>query len=290
MRRSFSIVLLAVALGGCGQERGGSGTAGLREDIAADAADDQPASAPATLAVAMPRIAYSYSYGFQVPEAELAPLVRQHRALCDRMGPQRCRLVGLEQGTGEGAYPTAKMELQVAAAEATRFGTELGRAATAAGGRTVDTTIGAEDLSKQMVDTAARIRTKEQVVGRLSEILRTRTGNVAQLVEAEKAIAQAQEELEAARGWMAQMAGRVAMSKVQINYSAATRTGNTLPSIGESLGRSFAAFGQSLAVLLNLLILLLPWVLLGGSVLLAVRAYRRRTAERATRADTDPVA
>ena len=238
----------------------------------APGAPSQPAAAAPA---ALPQIAYTYSFGFRLPSNAVADLQERHLDLCDRLGPARCRVVEMKRGSGSGEYVQAALKLQVAAAIARPFGQRLVATAGEAGGETVDRAIAAEDLSKQMVDTAARIRIKEALVDRLTALLATRSGNIAQAVEAERAVNAAQEDLEQARGWLVEMRGRVAMSTIDIGYtSAAPLGGGFADPLRESLGDVGALFSRSLAMLIMLAAGLLPWALLAGLAWWLFRRFR----------------
>jgi hypothetical protein len=242
-----------------------------------------------------PRIAYSYGYRFRIPAAALAGVQERHLQLCLELGELRCRVVSMrrsetraaapasDRGYGGGApaeQPGAALELQVATALAHQFGRSLGTAAGAAGGETVDRQITAEDLSRQMVDSEARIRTRETLIRRLSALLETRSGNIQQAVEAERAINEAQEELDAARIWLAEMRGRVTMSRIAIAYdpagaaAVAERERNPFAS---SLAQIAALTSHSFAALLLVFGVLLPWGAIVLLIVLAARWHRRRT-------------
>ncbi|MEA3018426.1 MAG: hypothetical protein QOI38_3148 [Sphingomonadales bacterium] len=242
---------------------------------------------------AAPRIAYSYAYRFRVPAAALAGVQERHLQLCLELGELRCRVVSMrrsetrpatvDHGYGGGApveQPGAALELQVATPLAHQFGRSLGAAAGAAGGETVDRQIAAEDLSRQMVDFEARIRTRETLIRRLSALLETRSGNIQQAVEAERAINEAQEELDAARTWLAEMRGRVTMSRIAIAYEAgpAATAGTERSPFASSLAQIAALTRHSFAALLLVFGVLLPWGAIVLLVVLAARWGRRRLA------------
>jgi hypothetical protein len=147
------------------------------------------------------------------------------------------------------------------------------------GGRAENAKIATEEVSKQIVDTEARIRQRELLVGRLTELLRKRTGRTADLLEAERSVTQAQEELDQARGWLNELKGRVAMSEFEISYaaiapSASSQTLGTY--LGEAAQGSGAVFQVGVRALLSLAIYLLPWLALLGLPVLALRALRKR--------------
>ena len=236
-----------------------------------------PGATPRALATTVPRIAYSYGYAFRLPVSAVATVQERHVALCHSLGTARCRVVGLHRGTGEDGAAVASLELQVAASIAEPFGRRLVALAAGAGGEAAERTISAEDLSRQMVDSEARIRTREVLIRRLTSLLETRSGNIQQAVEAERAINTAQEELEAARAWLADMRARVAMSEVSIEYRA---TAGAAPEARGPLARSVANAGdlfvESVAALILIVGALLPWLTLLGLAFLAVRWIRMR--------------
>jgi|GEM_PF-326119 len=244
-----------------------------------------------------PRLAYSYGYRFRVPGAALASVQERHLQLCLSMGQARCRVVSMRRsetrpgssppprpdyGYGGGAAPApespaASLEVQVAAPIADEFGRRLTASAGEAGGETVDRQIGADDVSREMVDSEARIRTREMLVRRLSALLETRSGNIEQAVQAERAINQAQEELDAARTWLAETRGRVATSKIAIFYEpsgAATRAAERDP-IGKALAQAASIATHSVAVLLFILSLTVPWAAIALLIAYFVRRRRR---------------
>jgi hypothetical protein len=254
---------------------------------------EPPERAAAPIADTASRIAYSYSYRFRVPATALALLQERHLQLCLSLGEMRCRIVSMRrseprpqaataehnQQAPQPDEPAAALELQVASPLAERFGRQLTSSTGDAGGETLDRQIGAEDVSRQMVDSEARIRTRETLIRRLSILLQTRSGNIQQAVEAERAINQAQEELDAARTWLAEMRDRVSMSQIAIAYeSAGTAATSHLDRnpLAVSIDRIGALTVQSLAALLLVAGLLIPWGAVILLIVLAARWHRKR--------------
>jgi hypothetical protein len=241
----------------------------------------EQASAPGAIARTAPRIAYAYGYRFRLAADAVAPLQERHLALCQGLGEARCRVVSMQRGQQQQAggeeAASAGLTLEVAAPLAARFGAALASSANEAGGETIDRNIAAEDLSPQMVDSEARIRTRETLIRRLSILLETRSGNIEQAVQAERAINQAQEELDAARTWLAEMRGRVAMSKVEIGYEAvgAASAAAERGVIAETAVEVAKATAQSFMGLLFLIGIAAPWAAVLLLVYLAIRRHRR---------------
>ena len=299
------LLLVAVMLAaGCSQGDQERASEDLRTYDLAEEAPSAPATptAPSSpgggqtgtgtaVEVAMPEIAYTYRYSFRLSSDAVSEVQEKHLALCQSLGPARCRVVDMRRSASSGDYIEGALKLEVAAPIAREFGDRLVKVATKDGAEAIDRSITAEDLSKQMVDTAARIGTKETLVERLTTLLETRSGNIAQAVEAERAINAAQEELEQARAWLAEMRGRVAMSTFEIGYtSAGPLPGSVGDPLRDAVGSAGDLFGRSLALIVTLVAALLPWALLGlvvGWVLLRVR---RRTLNRRSAAELEPPA
>src|SRR5690606_6135336 len=108
---------------------------------------------------------------------------------------------------------------------------------------------------------------------RLLEMLQTRRGTVAELVEAERGVARVNEEIDQARSWLEEMKGRVAFSRLEIAYeSSAPAAGAFLGPIRGALGPPGTIFGTMIAMLIVLLAVGGPLVL--GAV--GARRLKRR--------------
>jgi Domain of unknown function (DUF4349) len=257
--RFYTLPLLALLLvGGCGQRAGE--TAASEElasmdvkDVSADAAipmaEDDSVIKKTALDVAAPQIAYSYTYAYQVDEDHVGIVQSQHVAMCDRLGVTQCRIVSMKREASDGQFTLAALSLEVNSKIARSFGQKLDAAVAREGGETANREITAEDLSKQIIDTEARIKAKQALADRLMILLQNRSGKVGELVEAERAFAEAQEELDAARTWLREMQTRVSMSKIDISYASYSPAGGGLlqpvraafASIGQTLGESIGA-------------------------------------------------
>lgn len=272
--RKFFVLGSAALLAACSSNDGGSGQQG--ETVAAEA-PAKPSTDPR--AVALPQLAYRYSLRFLLPDARLAETQEAHRALCDRLGPARCQLLSLTRDDAEGRAGDAVLKLRVASADAAYFTAEASHAVAAAGGRALNTNVAGDDVSKDLTDTAARIRQRELLVARLTETLRTRKGTVPELIEAERTVASAQEELDKARVWQRELQGRVAMAEVEIGYQplVAPASGASVgAALGEAVQGSASSFVWGMQLLLSLAIYLLPWGAVVGAGMAFVTLLRRR--------------
>lgn len=281
----LAAVAAAATLAACSANEGdmasGTPTAQTVSDVTpseAMAPAQLSADTPAKLPVSLPKLSYAYALSYLLPGDKIATAQDAHRDMCADMGPTRCQLLGLERGIGEDEG-SALLKLRVATSEARRFQVLLDHEVTEAGGRTEKAKIGTEEVSKQIVDAEARIRQRELLVGRLTEILRTRNAKASELLEVERNVTQAQEELDQARGWLGELKGRVAMSEFDIRYAAiapSATSHSVAGQLGEAVQGSGATFLIGLRFVLSLLIYLLPWAALAALPVLGYRALRKR--------------
>lgn len=244
------------------------------EAMAAADASAGAAGEPATPGVpaAAPRIAYTYTLGYQLGSSEIGGVQAKHLALCEKLTTAKCRVKSMQREVSDGQFVNASLNLVVDAALAKQFQTDLDKTVEGAGGESTSRQIAAEDLSKQMVDTEARIKAKKALADRLMALLQNRSGKVGELVEAERAFAEAQEELEAARGWMAEMQARVAMSDIAITYNSSAPSGSgLLRPVRDAFGEIGQILGESIGALLRVLVGVLPWALLLWGVVWLIR-------------------
>ena len=237
---------------------------------AASAVDDKAPDGRQPIAISLPRIAYRYELGFRIAGRDMASLQQRHADACVRLGPTQCQIIGMNQESGAGTGG-GELDLAVAAPRARSFTAELGRLAGDSGGEQVSSSLAGEDLSKKIIDTDARIKARTVMRDRLMQVLATRQGKVSELVEAEKAVADANEEIDAARSELAGMQGRVDFSQVKISYRDGASNG-VFSQVREAFGDVGSLIGFTIAGLVRLLAAILPLAVL----VLAIRwAWRR---------------
>ena len=288
MKKTFLFIgIVALAVTGCSQQDSGAEMSDAMAGPSADAAGAESAaadaSAEATIAddispipASMPQLAYDYGMAFELRSDAIGKLMRRHANVCEQQGPASCRIVGMDlSGRADEDNVRGKLSLAVAANYARAVTALLEDEAADAGAELSSSTIGSEEVSKQLVDTEARIRAREELRDRLTELLRTRKGSVKELIEAERQVAAVNEEIDQARSWLAETKGRVAFSRMDIDYApAAAPAGDFIAPIATALGSVGGLLGETIAALIVILALLLP---LGGLVL-GVRWLLRRAA------------
>jgi len=230
------------------------------------AAVDASTADGSVISASMPQLAYDFGLSFRLPSDEIGKLMRRHASVCEQQGPQSCRIVGMDlSGDAEREDVHGTLSLAVASSHARAVSALMDEEASDAGAKQVSATIGSQEVSKQVVDTEAHIRSREQLRDRLTEVLRTRKGSVKELVEAERQVAAVSEEIDQARSWLAETKGRDAFSRMDIDYApAAAPASDFLAPISSALGSIGGLLGTIIGALIVMLAIALP--LLGAAL------------------------
>lgn len=210
--------------------------------------------------ISLPRMSYVHDYGFRLEADRIADLQEQHAEMCATAGPYVCQIVSqTRSGNAEEDYASGRLELAVVADQARDFGARLESAAESAGGEQVTAAITGEDLTRNMIDTEARLRTRIALRDRMMEVLRTQRGSVEEIVEAERSVAAINEEIDQARSWMTEMRQRVAFTRVNIDYASADApAGDFLGPVSTAVASIGSILGYLLAIAIVLGSVALP--------------------------------
>ncbi len=203
--------------------------------------------------VSLPQLAYIYDYEWQMPAADIGKLQRRHASLCEQQGPSSCQILGMNKSGADADEVSGLLQLAVASRQARAFGALLEDEAEDAGAETLSAEIASEELSKKLVDTEARLRSRTELRDRLQDVLRSRKGSVEELVEAERSVAQVNEEIDQARSWMKEMEGRIAYSRINIRYETGVPvTSDFLAPVTSAVGSLGSVLGYLAAFLILL--------------------------------------
>ncbi|WP_271077417.1 DUF4349 domain-containing protein [Aurantiacibacter sp. MUD61] len=248
----------------------GSGADAARtaaEQAARSTIGEDTQSAPDT------QIAYSYSWGFQVSAEELPVLQERHRALCSSF-EEGCRVISLSQ-SGNGDYAYGRVRMQVVADRAEEFGEALTAAGDDLDAEQISFAISGEDLTDDITDTEARLEARTELRDRLMGVLRNRQGSVNDLVQAERGVAEVNEEIDAAASRLQNMRNRVAYSSVSIEYDPQLGEYNVgfWAPIANAFGAISTTLGVTIAALIYVAVALIPIT----AFILGLRWLWRRT-------------
>ncbi len=244
------------------------------ETVDAAASNIESTNTETATPAAMPKLAYVFGMSFTLPSDDVGKLMRRHANLCEQQGPQSCRIIGMNlNGDVEAGEAYGTLQLAVASNHARAVGALLEEEASDIGAEQTASAIGSEEVSKSIVDTEARIRSREELRDRLTQVLRTRKGSVEELVEAERNVTAVNEEIDQAKSWLAETKGRVAFSRMDIDYTSKVAIGGTVTG---PIKNALDVFGGIFGTVVAWLIMLLAVVLPIGGVAAGLAWLRRR--------------
>ncbi|MDX2375613.1 DUF4349 domain-containing protein [Microbacterium sp. LRZ72] len=153
-------------------------------------------------------------------------------------------------------------------------------------GEVTSSTLARRDVTDQAVDLRARVASAEASVERLTELM-AQSGSVSDLIAAESALAERQAELEAYRGQLESLEGRVAMSSLTVHLEPAREPVDADPTgFGDGLVAGWDALVASVNGVVIGLGFLLPWLLVPTIAVGAIWWLRRM--RRSHRQPDDP--
>ncbi|MEX0341034.1 MAG: DUF4349 domain-containing protein [Erythrobacter sp.] len=245
-----------------GQRAQTARSAALRNAV--DIADRENARPAEGAPAATNQIAYSYGFGFRIDGDKIAELQSAHVAQCEAIGPS-CRVLRMSTASMDDWDGYGELKLQVAAELAAGFGDSITKPANDLGGELVSSVRDGEDLAEQIIDTEARLASRLVLRDKLTAILAGNRGSVDELVKAEKAVADVNEEIDATRTKLEQFRNRIRFSEVEIKYEpyfGQSQIGFGRPVV-EALRSIGSTLGSATALLIYGLTALVPFVLFG---------------------------
>ncbi|MGB3457420.1 MAG: DUF4349 domain-containing protein [Litorimonas sp.] len=234
-------------------------------------------------------IAYSYGYGVALPAPGVEPVMRAHMQRCLDAGPSRCQVLNASSQNQSEDYASAYLSLRAAPEWLEDFRNGLEESVAASDGRITDSSVSAEDLTRQIFDADARLTAQTALRARLLTLLETRDGELQELLAVERELARVQAQIESATSLLKTLRQRVSMSVLDLNYQSRARAVSTsaVSPIGEALRGFLRTLSQGIASVIGFIAVILPWlvfVVLPGLLLLRwLFRRRRKTAKPVTR-------
>lgn len=308
MRRFWAGLVLAAALAACGQAEmqtseapaGGEAAYGGMADMAQGRMEAAEESAPAAAPAPPPPVdadgnattsspgpsqgqpsgpmpvlylAYSYAMGLEVPSDRLSGIMDRHIQACQTAGPRLCQLINSNRSGDPESQMNGSIYLRGEPAWLQTFMAGINSDAEQAGGRMLSRAVNSEDLTRQIVDTEARLRALTSLRDRLQALLRDRPGRLSDLLEVERELARVQGELDSITSQLAVMRTRVAMSELSLSYQSEPRSvgSDTFRPLRDAFANflgiivgGFAAIIVIIAGLIPFAVVLIPigWLLL----------------------------
>jgi hypothetical protein len=224
-------------------------------------------------------LAYSYGVGLEIPSQRLSDVMDRHAQACQAAGPRQCQLVGSNRSGDPDSYMEGYVSLRGEPQWLRAFMGGLSAQVDEAGGRIISQNTPPEDLTRQIVDTEARSRALTALRDRLQELLRSRPGRLADLLEVERELARVQGEIDAIQSSLAVMRTRVAMSELTLTYRSAPRPvgSDTFEPLRNALANFLGIIVAGFAAIITVIAGLIPVaIVVVPLVWLALRWRRQR--------------
>lgn len=234
-------------------------------------------------------LAYTYALGLEIPSERLTGVMDRHIQACQAAGPRVCQLITSNRSGSPDSDMNGFVSLRAEPTWLNTFKAGIAAQADEAGGRVDSENTTSEDLTRQIVDTEARLRAQTTLRDRLQELLRTSRGRLSDLLEVERELARVQGEIDSVQSQLAVMRTRVSMSELTLSYHSSPRSvgSDTFEPLRQAFASflgiivgGFAAIIVIIAGLIPFAIVLIPvvWLLLRWRRSRGGRFFNRRAA------------
>ena len=278
MKKAF--LLTAALLAACSQQREPQSQPQMKQfDVQEDAA------APGVDVTAAPGVAFDYRYAFRLPGNRISQVQEAHAQACEKLGLDRCRITGMRYRLVNQKDVQAMLALRLDPKLARQFGKEATQAVEKADGMLVDQEITGEDAGSRIASAGrsqAELREElarlEAELARPAPIVRNATPPPSDRQALLERISEIRARLRVLSEDTAADKEALAGTPMVFNYGS----GSVVPGFDvrspmrDALQQSADNLVGGFAAILVILITLIPWLLIGGLAVWAVRAVRRR--------------
>lgn len=205
-------------------------------------------------------LAFRHGLSILADNKAIAGLVENHTAKCRSLGPEKCLVTGSNIQSWDDYSTNATLSLSIAPDIAQIFMDELVKGAADAGGRVTARSTNAEDLTRSIIDTDARLKARVTLRDRLQDLLANHEGKLSDLIEIERELARVQGEIDSLTSNLKAMWARVDMAALTITYESRVVSTHAPAT---PLKNAFAAFwgnlAEALANIITFVAHALPW-------------------------------
>jgi len=209
-------------------------------------------------------LAYRYNYGFSLPARSVAATAKSHAQTCLDAGPNKCQVLNSSTSAHNEDHVRANLSLRAEPSWLETFKADMQSSVKDAKGKMITNSVSADDLTRQILDTDARLKAQTTLRDRLQRLLATRDAKLNDLLALERELARVQSQIESATTTLNVLRKRVSMSVVSINYQSQSVavSQSALAPIGRALKGFVGGFSRGLADVINFLAAILPWLIL----------------------------
>ena len=270
----LSAVVLATSSCSQREERGASDDLKTFEVQDEAAAPSARSAAPGIVPTAAPGVAFNYRYGFRLPDATITVAQEAHAAACEKLGLSRCRITGMTYQLDDRERVDATLAVSIDPLLARAFGRDAIGVVEKQEGRLRFAQITGEDQNPALDDAARRQGSANSNIVQLEADLAKAKGE-SERVQLREQIRQMRAEIQAAQSAAVESEAKIQRTPMTFAYAGGGATGRGFA--GENPAReAWYLFVDSLATMvgfaLKALAVALPWLLLLGLAILAVRS------------------
>lgn len=208
-------------------------------------------------------LAYRYNYGFRLPAKSVAATAQFHADLCLKAGPTKCQVLNSSTSAHNEDHVSANLSLRAEPEWLETFKEQMQSSVEDAKGKMTSSGVSAEDLTRQILDTDARLKAQRTLRDRLQGLLATRNAELKDLLALERELARVQGQIESATTTLNVLKKRVSMSAVDINYQSQSVavSQNAVAPIGRALKGFVGQFAYGLSNVIEFFAGILPWLI-----------------------------
>lgn len=209
-------------------------------------------------------IAYSHNLGLTFPKGSVDPMMATHVEACRAAGTSTCIVINSNIYSQEEDYASGNLSIRATPDWIDAFLARVDAETETAGGEVTQRSTRAEDLTRQIIDTGARLEAQKTLQGRLLNLLERRDGELGELLQIEREIARVTGDIESIEAQLKTLRLRVSMSSLDINYQTKVPafSGSRENPLGEAFGDFFYNLSAAIAAVITAFAVGLPWILL----------------------------